>query len=208
MTEQATRILLIRHGHNPFLDAQRLAGWLPDVHLSERGQAQARGLGARLAATRIAAIYSSPLDRAIETAQAIAAVHGLSVSPVEELGESRCGAWTGALIDDLRQTDLWRQLQTYPSGFRFPDGESSPEIQARMVRTLDALRHQHPGQTVVAVSHSDPIKMALAFYIGLHLDLFHRLTINPASITELSFLAGGPKLLRCNDDAHCRDGNE
>ncbi|OIO90279.1 MAG: hypothetical protein AUK03_13265 [Anaerolineae bacterium CG2_30_64_16] len=202
MSEAETRMLLIRHGHNAYLTDRRMAGWIPGVHLDAQGQTQVAALGQRLASTAIAAVYSSPLERTVETAEAVAAPHHLPVVPVEEIGETHCGEWTGQSIEALRQTDAWRQVQRYPSGSRFPGGESVTEMQARMIAALDGLRAAHEGQTIAVVSHSDPIKVALAHYIGLHLDLFHRLIIHPASITELIFTATGPRLLRCNDYAH------
>ncbi len=202
MTETETRMLLIRHGLNDYVSTHRIAGWTPGVHLNAQGQAQVAALGQRLASTPIAAVYSSPLERSIETAEAVAAPHHLPVVQVEGIGETYCGDWTGQDIEALRQTDTWRQIQLYPSGARFPGGESITEMQARMIAALDALRAAHPGQTIAVVSHSDPIKVALAHYSGLHLDLFQRLVIHPASITELSFTVAGPKLLRCNDCAH------
>jgi probable phosphoglycerate mutase len=202
VTEALTHILLIRHAHNDYLTNHRIAGWLPGVHLSEQGRAQAQALAERLANTPLAAIYSSPLERALETAEPLAARHSLSVQVLQGIGETHCGEWTGQTVEELSKTDAWRQIQLYPSGMRFPGGESVVEIQVRMVATLESLRVAHPQQTIAIISHSDPIKTVVTHYIGLHLDLFQRLVISPASITELSFTPSGPRLLRCNDCAH------
>lgn len=202
MSEPLTRILLIRHGLNDYVKAGRLAGRLPGVHLNAEGQAQAHALAQRLSGAAISAIYSSPLERARETAAPLAERLGVPVTPLDDLLESDCGQWTGQVIADLKETDAWRQIQVAPSTARFPDGESQAEIQARMVRAVETLRATHPGQTVAVVSHSDPIKLALAFYLGLALDLFQRLEVAPASISELVFTSWRPMLARLNDCAH------
>ncbi len=202
MSDKPTRILLVRHAVNDWV-GKRLAGWTPGVHLNERGQAQAAALGQRLAGMKIGAIYASPLDRAQETAAAIAQHHeGLAVQTAEGLGEARCGDWTGQAIEDLAKTDAWRQVQFAPSAFRFPNGESMREIQTRMLACLEELAAAHPGETIIAVGHSDPIKLVTAFYLGMPLDLFQRISISPASITEFAFSPFGAHLLRCNDTAH------
>jgi probable phosphoglycerate mutase len=193
--------LLIRHATTDWV-GRHFAGWIPGISLNEQGRGQAQALAERLVGTPLVAVYSSPLERAQETAAAIAAPHGLAVETVEAVGEVHCGDWTGQSIEELRQTELWRRLHLYPSGTRFPGGESMFEAQARMVAALDQLRTVHPGAIVAVVSHADPIKAAVAYYVGLHLDLCQRLAIGAASITELSFTPFGPRLLRCNDCAH------
>jgi probable phosphomutase (TIGR03848 family) len=188
---------LIRHAVNDWV-GDRLAGWTPGVHLNQEGQAQAASLAARLAAVPLAAIYSSPLERALETAGPLAEAHGLPVEVRAALGETRYGEWTGRALQELQQEELWPVVQFYPGGARFPGGESLRESQARIVKALDAIRDAHAGQTVAVISHSDPIKMAVAHYVGLPLDLFQRLTIAPASVTALSFARLGPRLLCLN----------
>ena len=200
--ESPARILLIRHGLNDYVKERRLAGRTPGVHLNEEGRIQVEALAERLSATSIAAVYSSPLERARETAEPLAARLGLAAQILEGATESGSGDWTGRLIEELSKGDLWRQVQVCPSAFRFPAGESFAEIQARMVATLDGLWAAHPGQTVAMVSHADPIKLAVAFYTGVPLDLFQRFVVAPASITELEFTAFRPLLVRLNDTAH------
>jgi probable phosphoglycerate mutase len=168
------------------------------VHLNEEGRAQVQALARRLGSLPLAAIYSSPLERTLETAQPLAEVQGLVVEVREDLGETRYGDWTGRALKELREEDLWPVVQVYPGGARFPGGESMREVQARMVAELDAIRDAHPGETVAVVSHSDPIKMAVAHYLGLPLDLFQRLTISPASVTAFSFTRFGPRLVCLN----------
>ncbi len=202
MTDTSGRILLLRHGINDYVKAHLLAGRTPGVHLNDEGAAQAAALAARLASLPIAAVYSSPLERAQETAAPVAARLGLAVQLLEGMKETDCGEWTGRPLDELSKTDLWRQVQGCPSIFRFPGGESFVEIQARVVAALDFVRLAHPEQTVAVFSHADPIKLAVAFYLGTPLDLFQRIEVAPASITELEFAPCRPKLARLNDCAH------
>jgi probable phosphoglycerate mutase len=196
MTEMMV-MLLIRHAVNDWV-GERLAGWTPGVNLNEEGRAQASVLAQRLAEVPLAAIYCSPLERTLETAQPLAELNNLTVQVRENLGETRYGDWTGRDLKDLREEKLWPVIQVYPGGARFPGGESLREVQARMVIELDAIRDAHADQVVAVVSHSDPIKLAVAHYAGLPLDLFQRLTISPASITAFAFSRFGPRLLCLN----------
>jgi len=193
-----TLLLLIRHGTNDWVHG-RLAGWTPGVHLNDDGRQQAAALSARLAALPIDAIYTSPLDRTVETAQAIAGPRGMPLRLVEGLGEVKYGEWQGAELKELYKHELWPGVQFYPSGTRFPGGETLGEAQMRMVATLDALRAQHPKGIIAVVSHADIIKLALAYYIGMHIDLFQRLEISPCSVSAVFFTRMGPRLLAYND---------
>lgn len=194
---QMTGLLLIRHALNDWV-GERLAGWTPGVHLNEEGLAQASDLARRLAEVPLAAIYCSPLERALETAEPLAEAHELAVQVREGLGETHYGDWTGRALKDLREEELWPVVQVYPGGARFPGGESIREVQARVIAALDAIRDAHPDQIVAVISHSDPIKLAVAHYAGLPLDLFQRLTISPASVTALAFSRFGPRLIYLN----------
>jgi len=196
MTE-LTNLLLIRHAQNDWV-GKKLAGWTPDVHLNDEGRAQVEALVRRLAGAPLAAVYSSPLDRTLETAWPLAEAHDLDVQVREQLGETRYGDWTGRSLKELKDEDLWPVIQVYPGGARFPKGESLREVQARIVAELDAIRDAHGGETVAVVSHSDPIKMAVAYHLGLPLDLFQRLVISPASVTAFSFTRFGPRLVVMN----------
>lgn len=193
-----TLLLLIRHGMNDWVHG-RLAGWTPGVHLNEQGQAQAQALAERLADLPIAAIYTSPLERAIETAKPIAATRGLPLRVIENIGEVRYGEWTGGELKELSKHELWPGVQFYPSGTRFPGGETLGEVQNRAVAALDALRAQHPKEIIAAVSHADLIKLVISYYIGMHVDLFQRLVIDPCSLTAISFGPMGPRLVAFND---------
>lgn len=196
-----TRILLIRHALNDWV-GKRLAGWTPGIHLNDEGRRQAQELANRLAPLTIEAVYSSPLERAVETAEAIAGPRSLPVHTREGLGEVRIGEWTGRSIEELKGTRDWWAVQVYPSGTRFPGGETFYETQSRAVQEVEAIRQAHPKGTVVIVSHADVIKAVVAHYLGLHLDLFQRLVISPASVTVLQFSEFGPRLLCLNETGH------
>jgi probable phosphoglycerate mutase len=196
-----TTLMLVRHALNDWV-GDKLAGWTPNVHLNDKGRAQAEALAARLADRPISAIYSSPLERAVETAQAIAAPHKLEVQIREGVGEVRYGEWTGQSLKELAKEDAWRVVQFYPSGARFPGGEAIREMQTRAVAELDAILAAHPSETVLVVSHADVLKAVLAHYAGLHLDLFQRLVVSPASLSVVAFTPMGPRLVCLNDAAH------
>jgi probable phosphoglycerate mutase len=193
-----TQLLLVRHAHNDWVDS-RLAGWTPGVLLNERGHQEARALAARLAGYRLDAVYSSPLERAQQTAAYLAEPLGLTVRSLDGVGEVRYGQWTGQALADLRQQPLWRTVQASPSLIRFPDGESLAEVQARAVASLEAVRASHPAGTVAVVSHGDVIKAAVAYYVGAHLDMFQRLVVATAALTVLRWTEHGPRLLLFND---------
>ena len=196
-----TTILLIRHAENDYVKTGKLAGRLPNVHLNARGKFQADALAEILKPIRLRAIFSSPLERAIETAAPLAASKNKEIIVRENLGEIKYGQWQGASLKNLRRRKLWHIIQTIPSLARFPEGESFPEAQARIVTELETLRVQHntPKAIIACIFHSDPIKLAIAHYLGLPLDLFQRLTIAPASISILQISDGHVRLLNLND---------
>ncbi len=195
-----TQLLLIRHGINDMVGQKRLAGWLPGVHLNDEGRAQAEALAERLRNVPISMIYSSPLERTCETAEPLARVKQLPVTIREGLGEVRYGDWTGRLIEELAKDDLWRVVQIYPSGMRFPGGDSMRAMQARIVDELEAIAADHPRQIVAVVTHADLIKAALAHYLGVHFDLFQRISVEPASVSVVHLTRYGPRVVRINDD--------
>ncbi|MBN1137091.1 MAG: MSMEG_4193 family putative phosphomutase [Anaerolineae bacterium] len=196
---KATNLLLIRHGRTDYVTEHRIPGWRPGIHLNDEGRAQAAALARRLADVRLAAIYASPLERALETAGPVAEAHGLPIQVRRDLGDLHPGDWTGRTVEELENEELWLIVQAYPSGARLPGGESFLECQARIVAELDAIRNAHLGQTVAVVSHADPIKLAVAYYVGLPLDLFRRLSISPASVTAVAFVSSGPRLVCLNN---------
>jgi probable phosphomutase (TIGR03848 family) len=193
-----TLLLLVRHGQTP-TTGDRLPGRARGLHLSDEGRAQAQAVGERIAALpKVDAVYASPLERTRETAQFIAKRRDLPVTTERGLLECDFGDWTGGDLKTLRKAPEWRTVQSYPSGFRFPNGESFLEMQTRVVSTLERLRRSHPGGTVVAVSHADPIKAATAAAVGTHLDLFQRIVISPCSVTAIVYGDGGPVVLTVN----------
>ncbi len=193
-----TVVLLVRHGHTPTTGA-KLPGRAPGLHLSETGTAQAEAAAARIAALGgIDAVYASPMERAQQTAAPIAAATGKRVRRAEGLNECDFGAWTGRSLASLRKLAAWKTVQRNPSGFRFPKGESFPEMQARALGCIADLVAAHRGKTVVAVSHADVIKAVVAAATGTHLDLFQRLVISPCSISAVCYTSEGPIVLTVN----------
>lgn len=196
-----TTIILVRHGENEWVKQHRLAGWLPDVHLNENGRLQAADAAERLTHLPIAAVYSSPVERCMETAVYIADSHKLPIQQVEAIGEVRYGKWEGRKIEKLAKKPLWKTVQHYPSRMRFPKGETLRGVQSRAVDALEKLSEQHVDDTIVVVSHADLIKLVVAHYLGTHIDLFQRIIISPASVSVLSLLAnGGMRVVRVNDN--------
>ena len=195
---QGTLLLLVRHGQTP-TTGTTLPGRAKGLHLSDVGHAQAGEVATRIAGlSGVAAIYASPLERTRETAAPIGKALGLKVATHRGLLECDFGDWTGGELAKLRKLPEWQTVQRHPSGFRFPGGESFPEMQTRMVSTLDALAAAHRGSTVVAVSHADPIKAAVAHAMGTHLDLFQRIVISPCSVSAILRTPTGPIVLAVN----------
>lgn len=201
----ATTVLLVRHATNDWVDSGRLAGRTPGVHLNRQGKAQAKALAQRLAkgmARRPQAIYSSPLERAQETADAIARPFQLDTQISEGIDEADFGDWTGQKLEKLAREPEWRLVQARPSSVGFPNGESIRQMQSRAVDAVERLVAKHVGETIILVTHADIVKAVVAHYLGLHLDLFQRLVISPASISTLSFTCMGGLVTTFNDTAH------
>ena len=198
-----TVVLLVRHGKTP-TTGSILPGRAPGLHLSEEGLAQAEAVAERIGALAgdpakaPTAVYASPLERTAETARPIARRLGVRVRTQRGLLECDFGEWTGAEQKLLAKNPEWTQVQRWPSGFRFPGGESFLEMQARITSTIAELARRHPGETIVAVSHADPIKAAVAAAAGTHLDQFQRLTVSPCSVTALAYTGAGPHVLSVN----------
>lgn len=194
----ATRIILVRHGQTPTTGV-KLPGRAKGLHLADVGRAQAAAVAEHLDAIKtIDAIYASPLERARETAAPLAKRRGLAIRIERGLQECDFGDWTGADLKDLYKKPEWETVQRYPSGFRFPNGESFGEMQTRIVTAVHKLCDAHPGGVVVAFSHADPIKAAVADALGTHLDLFQRISISTCSVTAIAYGATGPNVLTVN----------
>ena len=196
-----TIIYLIRHADNEFINQGKLAGWLPGIHLTAHGISQAEALAQSLTKVKFKAVYASPLDRAMETAEPIARSKGLEVIPRIGLGETQYGRWQGQSFKVLRRKKLWSIVHHTPTLARFPEGESFTEAQARVVAEIESLRvkHKQPKAIFACVSHADTIKLAIAHYIGLPLDLYNRLTVEPASVSILAIGKSHTRLIRLND---------
>jgi probable phosphomutase (TIGR03848 family) len=191
-------VLLVRHGQTPTTGAS-LPGRAKGLHLSDKGREQADAAAGRIASLKkVDAVYTSPLERTRETAAPIGKAVGQRPHVDRGLLECDFGDWTGKPLKELMKLPEWKTVQRYPSGFRFPNGESFVEMQSRISTTLARLVAAHPGQTVVAVSHADPIKAAVADALGTHLDLFQRIVIAPCSVTAIWFGGEGPAVLTTN----------
>lgn len=195
-------VLLMRHGENEWVKKGRLAGWIPGVHLNKNGRSQAQQAAERLAHLQVKAVYSSPVERCMETAQYIADHFEVPIHEVAGLGEVRYGKWEGKKIKKLSaKRKAWYAVQHFPSRFRFPKGESLREVQFRAVADVEKLAEMHDKEMIVVVSHADVIKLILAHYLGIHIDLFQRIALSPASVSLLSLMNDGPlRVLRVNDD--------
>lgn len=198
-----THILLIRHAVNDYVKTGRLAGRTPGVHLNDEGKAQAEALGARLAHQTLHQIISSPLERTQETAQAVQQHHPhLQIQLNDAIGEVDYGDWQGAYIGALRSRKMWSVIQEYPSRAYFPNGEAMRDVQVRAVTEIERLVTAFPADTIAIFSHADLIKMVVAHYLGMHLDVFQRIVIAPASITGIQLGHSRPFITVVNDTAH------
>jgi probable phosphoglycerate mutase len=198
MAEAASVVLLVRHGLTPTTGI-KLPGRAPGLHLSDEGRRQADAAAERIGKLpKVAAVYCSPITRARETAQPIARAVKRALRIERDLADLDIGEWTGLSLKQAARRPEWETVQRNPSSFRFPGGESFPEMQTRMTSALGKIVARHSGQVVVAVSHADPIKAAVAQALGTPLDLFQRIMIAPASITVVSYRRGGPAVLTVN----------
>ena len=193
-----TTLFLIRHGLTA-VTGKTLYGRTAGVPLDDRGQAQAQALADRLAAVRLTAVYSSPLDRCMQTMAPLAERHHLDIMPRDGLIEMDVGTWTGRSLAQVRRTRAWKELIHRPSQFRFPEGESFIDAQARAVAEIDAIARRHPRGRVAVGSHGDIIRMLIAHLTGAHLDLFQRTMADPASVSVVHLSEAGPYVLLVND---------
>jgi probable phosphomutase (TIGR03848 family) len=199
-----TLVLVVRHGLTASTGTA-LTGWMPGVVLDDRGRAQARALGTRLAGVPLDAIISSPLDRCRQTAEAIAAAHEgppLTVQLDERVGECHYGEWTGQPLKKLAKEPLWRVVQAHPSAVRFPGGESMLGMQDRAVGAVRDWNERLGREAVYVIcSHGDVIKSILADSLGMHLDMCQRIQVDPCSLSVIRYTPLRPFVLRMNDIA-------
>ena len=198
-------ILLIRHAVTD-LTGKRLYGRSEGVALSVAGRGQAEDLARRMGDVPLDALYSSPLERCMETAKPIAAACGVRVRELEGVLEIDYGSWTGRPFTALRRTRLWKEFHgPTPSAPRFPGGETLAEAQRRAVTAVSELVDRHRKETVAVVTHGDVVALVLAHYAGIHIDLFQRLEVAPASVTAIWVGEGAPKVRRVNDTGTLSD---
>lgn len=194
-------MLLVRHGMTS-VTGRELTGRLPGFGLSEEGLRQAQAAADRLSEVPLQAIYSSPMERCVQTAQSIASRHDKQVESVENLSEIDYGDWQGKSFKTLYRKPGWKKLRARPADFQFPGGETIRQAQTRAVQGVEELRKRHPEDragAVVACSHSDMIRLLVAAYLGLGIDLYDRISVAPASITAVAVGEGAPALLSLND---------
>jgi probable phosphoglycerate mutase len=196
-------LLLIRHAVTE-VTGKRLYGTAPGFHVSERGREQADRLANRLSDLPVGAVYSSPLERCVETARPMADARGLDVVIIPDLIEVDAGRWTGRTFTVLRRSAQWRRVHE-DSSAAFPDGESLSAVQRRVVAALEGIAAGHRRNMVAVFSHGDPIRVALAYFAGIHLDLFRRLEVDAASVSAVSVGGGPPRLLKVNDTGDLAD---
>ena len=197
-----TTVILLRHGRTTANTGGVLAGWTPGVQLDETGTAQVQAVGERLAKVPLAAIVSSPLERCRQTADAVAAGRELEVQSDDRLGEARYGDWTGRTLKELVKEPLWKVVQQHPSAAVFPgpEGEGLAQTQARAVAAVREWNVKlGPDAVWLACSHGDVIKSILADALGLHLDQFQRIVVDPASVSVVTYTETRPFVVRVND---------
>jgi len=193
-------LLLIRHGENDYVKTHKMAGRIPGVHLNEKGQKQAQALAEALTQVPLKAVYSSPLERAMETANPIAESHKLKIIQDPDLMDTDVGKWQGKSWKLLGLTKIWRIVQTAPSRFRFPEGESFLEAQTRYVNTVEQIikKHNKPKDIVAVIFHADPIKLVVSHFLGMPLDHFQRLSCDTGSLTALHAGESRANLIKLN----------
>jgi probable phosphomutase (TIGR03848 family) len=197
-----TTVILLRHGRTTANAGGVLAGWTPGVQLDETGQAQVDAVAARLAPVPLAAVVSSPLERCRQTAGAVLGGRDLELATDDRLGEARYGDWTGRPLKELVKDPMWKVVQQHPSAAVFPgaEGEGLAQTQARAVAAVREWNARlGPDAVWLACSHGDVIKAVLADALGLHLDAFQRIVVDPASISVVTYTETRPFVVRMND---------
>jgi probable phosphomutase (TIGR03848 family) len=192
-----TTFYLVRHAANDTI-GRTIAGRDPGVSLNIAGLRQAENLAGRLARESIQIVVSSPLDRAVETAVPLAKRLGLDIQISDALTELDYGDWTKQNLEQLDAVPKWQQWNSFRTGHRIPAGEMMVEVQARMVTEIQRFRSQYPESGIAIFSHGDPIRAVLAYYLGIPLDLFQRIEIDPASVSILLLDDYAPKIVCLN----------
>lgn len=191
-------LILARHGETDVI-GKKLTGRISGIHLNANGRTQALGIAAQLKNIQISAIFSSPLERALETARPLSEAAGIPISPHNGLTEINFGAWQGRPYRQLEKLKLWQTIHTNPSTVTFPAGESFITAQQRMVASLEEIvSAMGEKDTVVCFSHCDPIRLAVAYFLNMALDDFQRLSIEPGSLSRVTFQKNKPCLGQIN----------
>jgi probable phosphomutase (TIGR03848 family) len=195
-----TTFLLIRHGMTDAVN-QSMTSHQPGVHLNAVGREQVAGLARRLGGVNVDALYASPLERTLQTAQAIADARGLRIEIEPRLIEVDFGGWTGRRFADLTDDPHWRLYNSYRGATRPPDGEGLIDVQRRAVEAVLDLTARHPNQVVALVSHADTLRAILMYFLGMPIDFVQRLELSPTGISVLQLGAGAPRVLQVNGEA-------
>jgi probable phosphoglycerate mutase len=174
---------------------KRLAGRMPQVHLNQKGRTQAEKLAQRLQHLPIRSIYSSPLERAVETAQPLASTLGLPVKIAPGLLEVDYGGWQGRSYKQLRRLKLWKTVQDSPADVRFPQGETLEEVQKRVLDEIECILTE---EVVACFTHGDVVRLAMDHYLGMTINSFQRLVIHPASVSAVHITPERPYVLCVN----------
>lgn len=180
-------IYLLRHAESSANSGGILAGRIEGVQLSKRGKLQSRAIVKELRKYEIASIYSSPMERCLETIEPYSTSVGRKVRKSEEFMEMDYGLWSGKKLSSLKREKMWKRIQTSPSSVRFPSGESFLEMERRVKKGLTVHAKRHPKSNILIVSHGDPIKMAIALTLGMKMDDFQKIVVDPASLTIIDW---------------------
>jgi len=194
-----TTFFLIRHASCDGL-GQMLWGRTPGIRLNEQGRLQAQQLAERFEGMKFDAIYSSPLERALETAEAIARAMKLEVRKSDALNEIDFGEWSGKTFEQLHGDERWRHFNSCRSTARVPGGESFLEVQNRVVKEIDRLAQEYCEGRVAIVSHADPIKALMGYFAATPIDLIQRFEVSPCSVSVITLDEEGPRISRINAD--------
>lgn len=192
-----TAFYFIRHGESEIQD--RLTGRSPGVNLSEKGRRDAEIAAAQITSMGINRVVCSPVDRTKQTAEILASKLGLDYSTLDEIMEVDFGSWTNLTWTELNKDKRWHRFNSFRSGTRIPGGESMIEVQSRMVAAIEKLRTAHPDESIALVSHGDPIRLTLLYFLGIPIDFIFRIKISTASVSIMEIDDSGARVICINN---------